>query len=1102
MRRRQLSSPSLYRQSRATTGLLTALPLLGLPLLVAAQPKPAAPKPAAAPVEFNRDIRPILSANCFSCHGQDEGKRQAGLRLDVREGALAAHGSGAAVVPGKPGQSTLISRVNATNALQMPPAASGHRLTGEQKTLLTRWVQQGAPYAAHWAFTPVRRPAIPVVPDAALRNPIDAFVQARLAKAGLRPSPEADPATLLRRVSLDLTGLPPTPAETEAFLREVEAEKALSVKPLASSKPRLAGAPRPQRLTPNAQGLRTTGTTAAAPDAYARLVDRLLASPRFGEHWARMWLDLARYADTQGYEKDLPRTIWRYRDWVIDAFNADMPYDQFTAEQLAGDLLPNPTASQLLATAFHRNTMTNTEGGTDPEEFRVSAVKDRVDTTMQVWMGLTMGCAKCHSHKYDPITHQDYYRFYAVLNQTEDANRGNEFPTAVTPTEEQSARLAALDGKLKGLREAFWKPLPELAAQQSAWEGELAARKQWQPLRSESAVAASGATLKHRADGAVVVSGARAERDTYTLTLPLPAEAVTSLRLEALKDPSLPNGGPGREATDQNVVTSELTVERIGPDGARAPVALRNPRADFEQGGWPVAAAIDGKPDQGWAFSPQNAQAHVAIFDLAQPLPASAGKLVVTIRQEYPKLQHGCFRLSVSNAEPKLLKAELQSLSEVAAVPREGRPPAQQKQLDEAFRQTHEPTAAIGRDLTAAETERAALQKEIPTTPILRDLTADKQRVTRLHQRGNFLDPGETLTPALPAAFGPLPAGAPLNRLGLARWLTSRDNPLTARVAVNRVWSRLFGTGLVETEEDFGTQGSMPTHPELLDWLAAAFSGVPSSEFRVPGSTSTKGTAELGTRNSEPNLNWSFKQLLRTIVTSATYRQSGAATTASAKADPNNLLLSRGPRFRLPAEVIRDQALAVSGLLSAKLHGPSVMPPQPEGLWKAVYSSLKWQTSPGEDRYRRSLYTFWRRSSPYPSLTTFDAGSGEFCVIRRIRTNTPLQALVTLNDPVFVEAAGALGKTMLAEPNPAPRARVALGFRRVLARTPADAELTRLVRLYEATLADLRTKPDAAKKLLEAAHTPTTPERDATEQAAYTVVANVLLNLDEALTKP
>ncbi|MGV3723163.1 MAG: DUF1549 domain-containing protein, partial [Actinomycetota bacterium] len=467
---------------RTGGGVMAALPLVALPLLHAA----AAPKPGpATPVDFNRDIGPILAGNCFSCHGQDAGARQANLRLDTREGALAARGGGKSIEPGRPEASTLIARVNATNALMMPPAASGHRLSGEQKKLLALWVKQGAPYAAHWAFTPVAKPPIPRLrnPQWVTPNPIDAFVRVRLERERIAPSPEADPATLLRRVSLDLTGLPPTPADVATYLRDVRAEKA-------------AGAKRPAGAT-----------------AYERAVDRLLASPRYGEHWARMWLDLARYADTQGYEKDLPRTIWRYRDWVIDAFNADMPYDQFTVEQLAGDLLVNEATGQggnggkdkpvnrdrlLLATAFHRNTMTNTEGGTDPEEFRVAAVKDRVDTTAQVWMGLTMGCAKCHTHKYDPISQKDYYSFYALFNQTEDANRGNESPTVPTPTEEQSRRLAELDAKLPALRAAFRQPLPEQAARQRAWEDELATKALWTPLPLESAVAASGATLKAR----------------------------------------------------------------------------------------------------------------------------------------------------------------------------------------------------------------------------------------------------------------------------------------------------------------------------------------------------------------------------------------------------------------------------------------------------------------------------------------------------------------------------------------------------------------------------------------------------------------------------
>ncbi len=1098
--------------------LLGALPGLGLLALNAAQAGAPKPSLSAETVDYNRDIRPILASNCFACHGQDPDSRQAGLRLDTREGAVALRNGSRAIDPGKPEKSTLVARINTSDPnLLMPPASSGHQLTPQQKKLLTAWVKQGAPYAVHWSFAPLRRPTPPKVKNREWsRNPIDPFVLARLEKARLKPETEADRSALIRRVSLDLTGLPPTPAEVEAFIND------------------------------------------RSPNAYEKVVDRLLASPRYGEHWARMWLDLARYADTQGYEKDGQRTIWRYRDWVIDAFNADMPYDRFTVEQLAGDLLPNPTPSQLLATAFHRNTMTNTEGGVDREEFRIAAVKDRVDTTVQVWMGLTMGCAKCHTHKYDPITHREYYRFYALFNQSEDANRFDEAPTVPMPTPEQMKRRAELDEKIRTLRAAFAQDAPDLEARQLTWEKELAAKSLWTPLRQERAESSSGATFHARPDGALVVGGPKAEKSTYTLTFPLPSVTVRSLRLEALKDPSLPSGGPGRHGSDQNVVTSEITAELVSEDGKeRRPVALVNARADFEQQGWPVGGAIDGNPATGWAWSPQNAQAHVAVFDLKTPLSVpDGGRLVVKIQQNYPNLQHGCFRLSISAAEPELLKAELKPHSDLARIPRAERSEEVQKRLDEAFRQSHEPTAGIYRQITATEKERAALEAAVPKTPVMRDLPKDKQRLTQIHQRGNFLDPGEEVTPGFPAAFGALPAGAPLNRLGAAQWLVSPENPLTARVAVNRIWARLFGTGLVETEEDFGTQGTLPSHPDLLDFLASMYStpaAVTSTQGSGPGTRKrqvraretrpSRTTAASGSRGSDyairntnyagnairtthyagkalrttryaapspqspvptpaEGLGWSTKKLLKLIVMSATYRQAGQVTPEKARIDPANTLLSRGPRFRLPAEVIRDQALAVSGLLSAKTHGPSVMPPQPYGIWKTVYSGLKWKTSEGEDRYRRSLYTFWRRTSPYPSLTTFDAGSGEFCVVRRIRTNTPLQALVTLNDPAFVEAAGALGRVMLEQKATKARERLSAGFYRTLARKPAAPELDRLERLFEATLADFRANPEAAKALLTTANAPTLKADDPITQAAYLVVANVLLNLDEAVTKP
>lgn len=997
----------------------------------------------ASQIDFTRQIKPLLAANCLACHGMDDTARQAGLRLDSREAATVERHGSAAIVPGHPERSGIIRRINAVGSpLLMPPPSSGRRLTQAERALLTRWVAQGADYALHWSFRPLVRPALPPAPTArrgapfaALRpvftHPIDRLVQARLRSAGLSLQKEADRYTLIRRLSLDLTGLPPTVAETDEF----------------------AGS--------------------HSPDAYERLVDRLLASPRYGEHWARMWLDLARYADTQGYEKDLGRTIWRYRDWVIDAFNSDLPYDQFTIHQLAGDLLPSPTESQILATAFHRNTMTNTEGGVDGEEFRVAAVKDRVDTTGQVWMGLTIGCAKCHSHKYDPISQKDYYRFYALFNQTEDANRGDEYPTAPMPTEEQRSKRAALDARLTTLRERFSAPLPEQKPIQEGWERSLASQGLWATTVPTTATAESGATLTPRPDGSVIASGKRADRDVYRITLPLGAISAGAIRLEALKDPSLPNGGPGRDPDDQNVVTSEITVEHIAAGQTQAAsVPLKAARADFEQQGWSAAAAIDGNGETGWAWAPQNAQPHVLVADFKQPV--SGGALVVTIRQNYPRLQHGCFRLSLSGADPALLRAELRSLSEIAAVPFEQRSAADRKLLDEAFRRTHEPTATVYKELAAVEKARAALDRETPLIPILRDLDPKSRRETRIHRRGNFLDPGDVVSPGVPGAFGALPEGMPANRLGAAQWIVSRQNPLTARVAVNRVWARLFGVGLVETEEDFGAQGSPPTNPELLDWLAVSF---------------------------RDDLHWSMKQLCKSIVMSATYRQSALGAALSRKADPRNLWLSRGPRVRLPAEVIRDQALAVSGLLSAKMHGPSVMPPQPDGIWRTVYSGMQWKTSAGEDRYRRALYTFWRRSSPYPSMTTFDAGSGEYCVVRRVRTNTPLQALVTLNDPAFVEAAGALGRRMLTARGDT-RARLAYAFRCVLVRPPVPEELARLERLYTASLADFMKRPDAALSLLKAANAETIAKRDRPDFAACITVANVLLNLDETLTKP
>ena len=951
----------------------------------------------AQDAKFNRDIRPILAKNCFACHGLDDDAREADLRLDDRAIAIAAE----AITPGEPDESELITRIESDDPdTKMPPPDSGHQLTAKEIKLLRQWITQGAKYQKHWSFVPPVKATPPASREGESTHPIDRFVSDRLRSAGLSPSPEEDRLRLLRRLSLDLTGLPPSVEAADAFVADQSA------------------------------------------NAYEKVVDRLLQSEAFGEHWARMWLDLARYADTKGYEKDRPRTIWRYRDWVIDALNRDMPYDQFTIEQLAGDLLPEATNDQILATAFHRNTMENDEGGTDDEEFRVAAVKDRVDTTIQVWMGLTMGCAKCHSHKYDPISQEEYYQFYAFFNQTEDADR--EHPKLPTPTPQQRQRIAALESEVQSLEQRANQNSKAYAQAWEKWQEQFVAQPLWSPLRKSKFESKQGVTLNQDKRGIFVVEGELPEKDTWTLTVDLPTDqAVTAIRID-----TQPKAAGGKWK-DKNVALRELSVELIEPEREPVPLKLVRPRADFSQRGWEVTRAIDGKPDAGWAFSPKAADPHCAVFDLAEPIQPKAGRqLRLTFEQEYGQgLILKTFRLSCSSYPCHWLTAELEPMAPLEGLFR---------------RQIYPETKTLFEQLDAKRNALQGVQREVPSTPIMRELAASKARATRIHLRGNFLDQGELVTAGVPDSFGQLASDSPRNRLGVAHWLMDVENPLTARVAVNRVWAQLFGIGLVETEEDFGTQGTLPSHPELLDWLAVDF-------------------CENG---------WSLKKLLKTIVMSHTYRQSSVTTKKHLELDRRNRLLSRGPRFRLSAEMVRDQALAASGLLTRQLGGPSVMPPQPSGIWKSTYSGEKWKNATGPNRYRRAIYTYKKRTSPYPAMITFDSGSGEVCQVRRVRTNTPLQALVTLNDTAFVEAAGALASRM-AESADTTRDQIARGFRMVLIRRPEPAELDRLVALYDALNDDLA----EGNALLKSAGLTKGDPR-------LVAVANVLLNLDETLMKP
>jgi mono/diheme cytochrome c family protein len=1024
--------PKLMQAQKAVVPMLKKLSLTFAVVLTASVTRASNEEQ----VDFSREIRSILATNCFACHGADEDTREAELRLDRREDAIASHDGTAAIVPGDTETSEFYHRITTADPdLRMPPPDSGHELTKEQIAILGKWIEQGAPYAQHWSFITPVRPELPSVQKAELiSSPIDAFILAKLDQHQLTFAAEADRYALIRRLSLDLTGLPPSPEEADAFVQD------------------------------------------ESPEAYEGLVDRLLESKQYGEHWARMWLDLARYADTKGYEKDQPREIWRYRDWVIQALNADMPYDRFTLEQLAGDLLPNATPEQQLATAFHRNTMTNDEGGTDNEEFRQLAVKDRVDTTIQVWMGLTMGCAKCHSHKYDPITMREYYQFFAFFNQTEDADRSDDAPRASTPTLDQQAARAELSGQLESVRQEYGQVTDEYLAARKEWEQTAAGTKLWHHLQPKTSDSEGGATLTIQDDGSILASGSTPPKDIYALRAPCVLERVSAIRLEALTDKSLVKQGPGRNGDDPNFVVNDLSVA-IVRDGERETLTLKNARADFSQNGWDVAGAIDNEMKTGWAISPQQGRSHVAVFDLAEPLEDVAGsELELSISQQYGNgLVLGRFRCSVSSADAAQLPPILTTTAELASIPTHKRTAEQQRQLDDAFKLVYPPTAKLAARINELEQQIATLDQQIPKTPVMRELADNRRRQTFIHVRGNFLELGDEVEFGVPEAFGALPEDVPQSRLGVARWLTHPDNPLTARVAVNRVWARIFGLGLVETEEDFGSQGLSPSHPELLDWLAV--------EFR-------------------DSLGWSMKQLCKTIVMSATYRQSSQVDSAKQAADPRNQLLSRSPRFRLPAEVVRDQALAAAGLLSPKMFGASVMPPQPPGIWQTTYSKLHWTTSEGEDRYRRGLYTFLRRTSPYPSMLMFDAGSREICQIRRVRTNTPLQALVTLNDPVYVEAAGGLAVRILNDKTQADLAsRVSRAFRIVLVRPPSQQETDRLVGLYESTLADFQADPSAVALLLESANLAPAENANETELAAWTVTANVLLNLDETVMR-
>ena len=1119
-------------------------------------------------VDFNTQIKSLLSNRCIACHGPDEENREAGLRLDTFEGATRDLDGYSAIIAGDAEESEVMFRVTLDDDDEelMPPKGKGQRLSDEEIALFTEWINQGAKYDKHWSY---KTPSRLIVPDAV--HPVDYFIDEKLKNENLNFSQAADSKTLARRVSLDLIGLPPTLEELHTFLSD------------------------------------------ESTNAYENYVDQLLLRPEFGEHWARMWLDLARYADSAGYADDRARTIWAFRDYVIKAFNENLPFDQFTIEQLAGDLLPKPSEQQLIATAFHRNTQTNNEGGTNDEEFRNVAVVDRVNTTFATWMGTTMACAQCHTHKYDPITHEEYFQAFDILNQTQDADKRDESPVISIFSDRQKKQKKQLEAEINQLEKSLKFPYgnEELAQKLAAWEKDMGTTR-WEILKPTQAKSQSGATLTLSDDGSVLASGEKKATDEYKFTFQSSLKIVAGLRVELLTDESLTQGGPSR---NHNLVLNEIILNSIGfsnlghsvkrgqfvrieldgtdrllhvaevqvfvgdknvaltgkatqsttgyggvaklaidgntdgdfqksksvthnangdadawwevdlgeecnltklavwnrtdsglhsrLDGFRLQVLSADRRvvwemkfpkapkrdllvsldgsevgqfvkasASYEQARFEAFKAIDGnmKQDSGWAIAGGHGRDHYGVFTLKRPI--AGGELTVRLIQNYPNHAIGKVRLSVTD-ELNPAPAIPDHVKNILKVVSTDRSEKQNQELMSFFIQ-HGPEGKRINERIATLRKKLNSIKPYSTVPVLKQVVPANERETFIHLRGSYLNHGPKVKANFPSALAPpLPRVTKPNRLDLAKWIMNKDNPLTARVSANRFWEKIFGIGLVSTSEEFGSQGELPSHPKLLDWLATEFI----------------------------RMEWDMKAFIKLLVTSRTYQQSSHVSDEMAARDPANRLLARGPRVRLSAEMVRDQALAVSGLLSKKMFGPPVRPPQPDmGIKAAFGGGIDWKTSKGEDRFRRGIYTNWRRSNPYPSMATFDAPNREVCTVRRGTTNTPLQALVTMNDPVYVEAAQSLARTMAKSSNLLAE-QISNGFKICLSRDPQKSELDRLVSLFHQVKKRYDKDVGLAKKMATDPIGPAPKDLNVADLAALTVTGNVLLNLDEMMMK-
>jgi len=997
----------------------------------------------AGKIVFNRDIRPILSDKCFHCHGFDEKERKGELRLDVRGEAIKPAESGSvAIVPGKPKESELIHRVLTRNPDDLMPPAKMHKpVTKAEAELLKQWIAEGAEYQGHWAFEPV---------NAASGN-IDSFIEKRLQIEGLNYSPAADAATLIRRLTLDLTGLPPTPEAVDQFV--------------------------------------------SGKITYEALVDHLLKSPHYGENMAREWLDYARYADSHGFQTDSSRSMWPWRNWVIDAFNQNQPFDQFTIEQIAGDLLPKPTQDQLIATGFNRNHRINGEGGIIAEEWRIENIIDRVETTSFTWLGLTMNCARCHDHKYDPITQKDFYSMFAFFNNIEESgtiqgvsNRsgGNSVPIMTVKTPLQETQMTQMETAVASARKAVSDARRNLPKEMALWEKQASDKISqqkpiWsalQPTQVVSKLKEQGATLTRQKDGSYLASGPNPAKDTYIFDAAIPKDGVSGFLLECFTDPTLPGGSLGR-FNNGNFVLSDFDVFIQKPGGKPEKQTLLNVAADFSQKGYEIESLLPAKRGKGWAIDgPSRKENRRAMFLLERSVSHSPGTMVLLRLRHEAVSGHniGRFRISSTALPATHVKldggADLTKIKAILAATK--RTPAQAKELEDFYLAvTDSPLKRANDQLARKQKALADFDNGLPTTMVMKEGKTTRDAFILI--RGEYDKPAGKVSMAVPAALNPLPKDAPLNRLGLAKWLVSSENPLTARVWVNRQWERLFGVGLCKTTENFGMQAEFPVHPELLDWLAA--------EFMRSG--------------------WDMKHVLKLMVTSRAYRQSSKVTPALIEHDPENRLLARGPRFRLSGEILRDQALAIGGLLISKIGGPSVRPYMPEGVWDETskYGDLRgYKADAGEGLYRRSLYTIWKRTAAPPTMLLFDAPTREICTVKRSRTNTPLQALAMLNEVTFVEAQRGLAEQMMTNSN-TPSEAIAYGYQRATARKIEAEALTLLLKGWQERRDWYAANPEeAAKSITQGASLPN-KSLPATDLAAYTATAGVLLNLDRVVTR-